>query len=211
VVLLVAFAWLPAGDVVLSSLLEQSRPDGTRHTMEGKMVDMVWRDEHLSHAPHIKTPATLIAFGTAMTGFLLATLFYAWRWLDVKEVREQFRPIYRFLLNKWWFDELYDVLFVRPVLFASKMISSIDKNLIDRLIDGSAFVVRQFCEIWEYWIDRTGVDGLFNLVASWTYSLGLSARRVQTGRLRQYVMFIVVGTVAIFALVSFFWSYTLAR
>ena len=32
-------------------------------------------------------------------------------------------------------------------------------------------------------------------------------RRMQTGRLRQYVMFIVVGTVALFILISFFWSY----
>ena len=37
-----------------------------------------------------------------------------------------------------------------------------------------------------------------NWLAGVTYSIGLSLRRVQTGRLRQYVMFIVVGTVALF-------------
>ena len=34
---------------------------------------------------------------------------------------------------------------------------------------------------------------------------------IQTGRIRQYVMFIVIGAVAIFVLISFFWSPTLAR
>ena len=34
---------------------------------------------------------------------------------------------------------------------------------------------------------------------------------IQTGRIRQYVMFIVIGAIAIFALISFFWSPTLAR
>ena len=31
------------------------------------------------------------------------------------DVRKAFEPIYQFLLHKWWFDELYDKLFVRPV------------------------------------------------------------------------------------------------
>ena len=59
--------------------------------------------------------------------------------------------------------------------------------------------------------DRTLVDGFVNLFAAWTYSLGVSLHAIQTGRIRQYVMFIVIGAVAIFVLISFFWSPTLAR
>jgi hypothetical protein len=40
--------------------------------------------------------------------------------------------------------------------------------------------------------------------------MGLRLRHVQTGRLRQYVMFIVVGTVAIFLLASMMLSATVA-
>ena len=39
--------------------------------------------------------------------------------------------------------------------------------------------------------DRTLVDGFVNLLAAWTYSLGVSLHAIQTGRIRQYVMFIV--------------------
>ena len=51
---------------------------------------------------------------------------------------------------------------------------------------------------------------LVNVVARWTHSVALSLRGAQTGRLRQYVMFIVVGTVGLFVLISFFLKSTLA-
>ena len=45
-------------------------------------------------------------------------------------------------------------------------------------------------------IDRYVVDGLVNVLAAWTWSIGNSLRTLQTGKLRQYVMLIVIGTVA---------------
>ena len=53
------------------------------------------------------------------------------------------------------------------------------------------------------------VDGLVNLTARGTYAVGRVAAALQTGNLRQYVMFIVVGTVALFVLISLYWSYAL--
>jgi NADH-quinone oxidoreductase subunit L len=66
-----------------------------------------------------------------------------------------------------------------------------------------------FSNVFDVVADRGIVDGIANLTASWTYSLGASLKAVQTGRIRQYVMFIVVGAIAIFVLISFFWSPTL--
>jgi hypothetical protein len=45
-----------------------------------------------------------------------------------------------------------------------------------------------------------------NATARWIHSTGVRLRGVQTGRLRQYVMLIVVGTVGLFVLISFFWN-----
>ena len=50
------------------------------------------------------------------------------------------------------------------------------------------------------------VDGTVNWVAYKTWDLGLGLRTMQTGNLRQYVMFIVIATVALFVLISFRWS-----
>jgi len=60
------------------------------------------------------------------------------------------------------------------------------------------------------WIDRTFVDGIVNGIARWSYGIGLWLRNLQTGNLRQYVMFIVVGTVALFVLVSLYWNFAFA-
>ena len=49
---------------------------------------------------------------------------------------------------------------------------------------------------------------LIDWAAMWTYRFGVGLRTLQTGNLRQYVMLIVVGTVALFALVSLYWRYS---
>jgi NADH-quinone oxidoreductase subunit L len=53
------------------------------------------------------------------------------------------------------------------------------------------------------------IDKSVNTFAAETWNLGLALRTVQTGRLRQYVMFIVVGTIVIF-LVASVWRYAVA-
>lgn len=192
----------------LTNLLEQARPAGTLETVKGAVIwpSLEHPSEELSHTDMaIHVPASIIAFSTALAGFLLATVFYAWRLLNPEEVRQQFSRLYQFLWHKWYFDELYNVIFVQPVLFVSRRVSDFDKKVIDRFIDGCALAVRGISTIDDA-IDRWFVDGLVNWVASAIHSTGLSLRRVQTGRLRQYVMLIIVGTVALFILITFFRS-----
>ena len=47
-------------------------------------------------------------------GFAVAWQFYIRRPELPAELARQQEPLYQFLLNKWYFDELYDFLFVRP-------------------------------------------------------------------------------------------------
>lgn len=203
--------WHPLRNVALFSVLEQARPDGTLEIGAARLGTTFWPDEHASHAPEIKIPATIVAFSTALGGFLLATIFYCWRWLSADDVRRQFSGIYTFLRNKWWFDELYDLLFVKPTLVIAQLVSVIDRGLIDGLINGLANATRVFANIWDAIVDRGLIDGSVNKMAATTYDLGLALRRPQTGKLRQYVVFIVIGTIAIFVLASFFWGQTFAR
>ena len=78
------------------------------------------------------------AFAVALVGFVLATLFYGVRKWNPDDVRRAFAPMYRFLVHKWWFDELYAFLFVRPVLRISGWVAAIDKKGIDWLADNAA-------------------------------------------------------------------------
>ena len=210
----ITVAWKPF-DLNLSNLLEAARPAGTAATVSGQLLSSVsWPDEHIAHHESnrwaIVVPVTLIAFSTALCGFLLAMVFYGLRILNATDVARQFRSIYKFLSNKWWFDELYDIIWVWPVMLISRFIAGIDRRWIDGLIDGVASLTARFSSWGDRWIDQSIVDGLANCIARWTYVVGVSFRHVQTGRVRHYVMFIVVGTVAIFILISLFWSRGLA-
>jgi NADH-quinone oxidoreductase subunit L len=213
-VLLAVFAaaggWaVPGTNLSFASLLEQARPTGTIATSSGALLSrLTIPSESLAHG-YVVT-ASLIAFATALAGFALATVIYAWRLVDAGEIRQQFGPIYRFLLHKWWFDELYNAVFVQPTLFVSRRIAQLDRVVIDGIVDGSAKVVRWFSDVGEAIVDRRIVDGLINAFAYKTWDLGVAFHRAQTGSLRQYVMFIVVGTVALFVIVSFIWSYAVA-
>jgi NADH:ubiquinone oxidoreductase subunit 5 (subunit L)/multisubunit Na+/H+ antiporter MnhA subunit len=85
------------------------------------------------------------------------------------------------------------------------MVAALDRRGIDGLADGLAHWTTLISSV-DNWIDCVFVDGLVNLIARWSYRAGISLRALQTGNLRQYVMFIAVGTVALFVLVSLYWN-----
>lgn len=91
----------------------------------------------------------------------------------------------------------------------SNWVAALDKQGIDRLVDGLAWLVGLVARLDE-WIDRIFVDGLVDGLAYVTYAVGLRLRTVQSGNLRQYVMWLAVGTVALFLLISFYWNWALA-
>ncbi|MFO0899876.1 MAG: NADH-quinone oxidoreductase subunit L [Pirellulales bacterium] len=209
-VMAVAVGWDLKGTPSVRELLEQGRAAGTLATMSGGMwwTDVIVPDEHLSHAPQFVIVAGLTAGGAALAGVLLAAAFYGLRWLDPEEARQQFYRAWVVLRNKWYFDELYNWIFVLPVLHCSRFIAGFDRKIIDGFIDGLGRWTRFLSRRVDDTVDRPLVDGAVNLLANWTYSLGLSLRGVQTGFLRQYVVFIVLATVVLFLVVS--WNITWA-
>jgi len=202
---------VPFTDLGLQPLLEQARPMGTAEGAPAGLFlpGVTMPAEHLSHADAIHTPVSLTAFAAALAGFLLAAAIYWWRVLDADALRRAFGPVYTFVRGKWCFDELYQFLFVRPALRIASLAAAVDKFAIDGLAHALARSVR-LLSVFDDLIDRLFVDGLVNLTAQRVYAIGLRLREVQTGRLRQYVTWIAVGTVGLFVLVMFFWSYALA-
>jgi NADH-quinone oxidoreductase subunit L len=205
-------AWrMPGTDWELINLLEQARPAGgpSASVLLPGMSVPYEPELHAEENAWMHHTATFVAAMMALGGFALATVFYGRQIIDPEEARRQFAPIHSLFWHKWWFDELYQKAFVVPVLFVSRKISQFDGKIIDRFIDGCAWGVRWVARLDDA-IDRWLVDGLVNYTARKTYDAGISLRALQTGQLRQYVMFIGVGTVALFVLVSFLWSYATA-
>jgi NADH-quinone oxidoreductase subunit L len=201
----VGVAWkVPFGSLSLQGLLEQSRPAGTEVSVSSDWVPLHWPSEHMAHLPSIVVPVTLLAFCTAIGGIALALAMYVFGRLNPADVSRQFAPLDRFLRNKWWFDELYEVAFIRPVHAISGWCAGLDRHWIDWLIDSVARWTTRFATFWEWMTDRTFIDGLVDRIAAATYRIGISLRGLQTGSVRQYVLFLVVGVIAIFLLSSLF-------
>jgi len=192
----------PVWRVSLANLLEQARPNHTLAAIDAR-DGMTWPNEHDSHVAEIKTPVTLMAFFTAVGGIALATVMYCFGSVNPKDVKSQFKPVHTFLWNKWYWDELYEFIFIKPCHVVSSWISGVDRRLIDGLVDGLAAVTKWFAGAFEMVADQGIVDGSVNLFASWVYQAGLGLRRLQTGKLRHYVMFIVLGAIALFVIVSY--------
>jgi proton-translocating NADH-quinone oxidoreductase chain L len=150
---------------------------------------------HQVHAVHGQ--AGLLALFAAFAGTVVAYAMYGARAIRAEDIRRQFSGVYDFLVDKWRFDVLYDAMFVRPVLVVSAWCAAFDKHVLDAILHAAASIT-QGVSHWDRKFDEGMVDGLVNLVGNVTRSVGMSLRVVQTGRLRQYVMWIAVGVVVLF-------------
>ncbi|HWE40741.1 MAG TPA: NADH-quinone oxidoreductase subunit L [Isosphaeraceae bacterium] len=121
-----------------------------------------------------------------------------WGLYNPRVVADRFGGLYKFLVNKWYFDELYDAVLVRPTLLLSRLVADADRMLIDGIVNGSAAITERLSAL-EGLFDQIAVDGLVNLVAKVTYATGdRSGRWLQTGRLRNYLMILTVGVIVLF-------------
>ena len=92
-------------------------------------------NNHIRHAMH-EIPGWVgwAPFIAMAAGFGLSYLYYmAAPWLPDLTARA-FKPLYLFLLNKWYFDELYDFIFVRPAMWLGRLLwKRGDGTIIDGL------------------------------------------------------------------------------
>ena len=86
---------------------ESARPAGTLATADGGglMPNLIVPNEHDSHVDAVMVPAGLIAFGTAMSGRLLASAIYWWGLINPAAIRRRFHAAHRFLLCLWCFHD----------------------------------------------------------------------------------------------------------
>ena len=78
-------------------------------------------------------------------GLILALWFYIWNPSLPARLAEQQRPLYLFLLNKWYFDELYDAIFVKPALAIGRFFwKKGDGKTVDGFLNGVALGIVPF-------------------------------------------------------------------
>ncbi|MCA7120169.1 MAG: NADH-quinone oxidoreductase subunit L [Acidibrevibacterium sp.] len=132
----------------------------------------------LARLEDIPVWAALAPSVCAVLGIALAYYMYMFATDLPGRLAARFAPLYRFLLNKWYFDELYDLVFVRP-----------------------AFAVARL--LWQVG-DATIIDGVPNGVATLAEDFSEQAVKLQTGSIAVYAFSMLVGVVLLIAIFLIF-------
>jgi NADH-quinone oxidoreductase subunit L len=185
---------------------EGSALEHTLHHAQPPSVDVDFGGND-AHSPIYLTKnvahqqAGMYALGMVAVGLVFAMLVYYYRRLDPAEAAEQFPGVHRFLWNKWYFDELYSAVIVRPGVVIAGWCRDFDTRVIDGFVNGLARVGVLFSR-QSGRFDNGIVDGLVNLLADVSYGTGAWLRNVQTGYLRTYVLFLALAAAGLWILLS---------
>ena len=99
----------------------------------------------MEEAHHAPVWVKISPFIAMIIGFVVAYWFYIVNPTLPRKLAENQRPLYLFLLNKWYFDEAYDFLFVRPARAVGRIFwKRGDGNIIDGTINGIAMGIIPF-------------------------------------------------------------------
>jgi NADH-quinone oxidoreductase subunit L len=122
-----------------------------------------------------------IAVITALIGVTVAFWLYLKRPGKADSLAKSMRGVYTSLLNKYYVDEIYAAMIVKPLLWISTNV------------------------LWKA-ADVAGIDGAVNGIASGTTALGDGVRHTQSGNTRSYAVWVVVGALVVMAVI-FFWPF----
>jgi NADH-quinone oxidoreductase subunit L len=138
----------------------------------GDAIFILPTNQAMENAHHVPTWVKLLPIVLASSGVVLAVLFYV-VWTDMPaKISQWFRPVHALFFNKWYFDELYDAVFVRPAV-------RIGRTLWQR---GDRDT-----------IDGFGPDGL----SAFVYRLSGACSRLQTGFVFHYAFAMLIGVVVL--------------
>jgi NADH-quinone oxidoreductase subunit L len=176
----------PAADTAVATTVEATTTEAAPaegHAAPGVApkgaIFMGPENEVIHHAHEAPTWVKVSPFIAMVIGFALAWLFYIKDPSLPRRLATQQRPLYLFLLNKWYFDELYDVVFVRPAKWLGGFLwKRGDGNVIDGSLNGVAM----------------GIIPFFTRLAG----------RAQSGYLFHYAFAMVLGIVALVTWMTIF-------
>jgi len=135
-----------------------------------------------------------ISLMVALSGIGLAYLIYYKKAISAESIGRAFKPIYIFLYNKWYFDELYMATIINPTYWFMEVLFKFDQLVIDGIVNGFGKVT-----LFTSWLnerfDTYVVDGAVNGAGYMSMFFGRHIRKIQTGQLQTYALVVFLGAV----------------
>jgi NADH-quinone oxidoreductase subunit L len=143
----------------------------------------------------------MIATGIALLGWGLAHYFYSVNLSAPDRLAAKLQAAYRILLNKYYVDELYDLLLVEPTKKLGLLLDWFDRTVIDGLVRA----VAQLAELGaagSTWMEKHVIYGGINVIGYGNHLVARQWRQLQSGMVHHYAAIIVAGLFLLAAIIQ---------
>jgi NADH-quinone oxidoreductase subunit L len=138
----------------------------------------------------------VVSLGGLLVGWLVYRKFKAG---DTDPLKKLLGPVHALLENKYYFDELYSFLFVRPAYWVAETFTSawMDRKVIDGVLHFFARITGVIGNFLRDYIDKPVINEFFgDNLGEGTKRLGHWFRVIQTGKVQQYMIVAVISLAA---------------
>lgn len=171
----------------------------------------------------------VLSLGLAILGMALAYLIYGKSNRALVNMKQKFFHqesfVYKLSLNNWFLDEVYQVMFVSPVMIFSQGLALFDRFVVDKIVEYSAKVMKgisylialfetkvvdafiQRFGVWNVvsaevigWWDTKIIDGIVGVVGKLGLQVGALAKSSQSGKTQSYLLVSLVLLVVLLGL-----------
>ena len=189
----VVIGWtgIPKGFPVLSSLV----PNFVHEFVDSTLLEP-------SEVLEFNPVPLLVSVGVALGGLLVGFLMYRRIEVGAPDPLARLGRVYVWIQNKYYFDELYDFLFVRPAYWFGEafVYRGIDRRVIDGFLHWVASMSGRLGGFLRNKIDIPIVNGSGDFIGEGIKTVGHEGRVIQTGRIQTYL---IAGVIFIGALLSY--------
>jgi NADH-quinone oxidoreductase subunit L len=135
----------------------------------------------------------IVSVLVGLIGISLAWYLYLRKPSIPAALGEKWSGLHRLIYNKYYVDQIYDAMFVNRAKDLGTTLGAFDRGVIDGLgVNGAGWVTRagsSLSMIWDKWV----IDGLVNLGARIVWIFSYPVRMIQSGRVSNYALLIVLG------------------
>lgn len=144
-----------------------------------------------------------VAILIALSGWGLAHFLYGLNPATADRWAEKFSGMHRLLLNKYYVDELYDLIFVEPLKRLGALLDWFDRTVIDGVVRGIGRLA-DWGSVGSTWIEKHVIYAGLNVVGYSNHLAAREGRKMQSGMVHHYAAIIVAGLFLLVLVVQLF-------
>ena len=169
------------------------------HGVKASHSEPAKEEEHGSKAA-TEYALMAVSVAAAFGGIGLAWYIYGTRkGVPAQEFTEKHKELYELVYDKYRVDELYRAAVINPLLDLNEGTCRFDNEVVDGAVNGAAWVGTKIAK-GAGLVDNEVVDAAVNGAAVATQMIGRKVRKAQTGNIKEYLTFALVGGLFVIAL-----------